>query len=281
MCIRDRYSDDDLIASQSVVISQDGYTFDNELDKHQVIDVIQDQALGDVRHTRDPKVWIGKNGHIYMIVGSKIPSSKGYDGEVLFYESEDGFHFTYKNRFTDSSIGDMWECPDLICLDGQYFMIFSPENIKEPPYPNSHAVIDVYKRQGVSINSSGVFYTPVSESLHMMRGTFSMHMTIFSLVTAITSLFVPRLMEKFSYKMILTVSVFTAVVSTGLMALGNSAIVFYALGAIRGMSTAMFSIVPLTLVINGWFEKKHGLATSIVFGFSGLAGSILSLIHIL
>ncbi len=136
-----QYSDDDLIASQSVVISQDGYTFDNELDKHQVIDVIQDQALGDVRHTRDPKVWIGKNGHIYMIVGSKIPSSKGYDGEVLFYESEDGFHFTYKNRFTDSSIGDMWECPDLICLDGQYFMIFSPENIKEPPYPNSHAVI--------------------------------------------------------------------------------------------------------------------------------------------
>ena len=56
--------------------------------------------------------------------------------------------------------------------------------------------------------------------------------------------------------MILTVSVFTAVVSTGLMALGNSAIVFYILGAIRGMSTAMFSIVPLTLVINGWFEKK-------------------------
>ena len=37
---------------------------------------------------------------------------------------------------------------------------------------------------GVSINSSGVFYTPVSESLGIMRGTFSMHMTIFSLVTA-------------------------------------------------------------------------------------------------
>ena len=117
---------------------------------------------------------------------------------------------------------------------------------------------------GVSINSSGVFYTPVSESLHMMRGTFSMHMTIFTLVTAITSLFVPQLMKKISYKKILTISVLVAVVSTGLMALGNSAIVFYILGAIRGMSTAMFSIVPLTLVVNGWFEKKHGLATSIV-----------------
>lgn len=32
---------------------------------------------------------------------------------------------------------------------------------------------------GISINSSGVFYTPVSKSLHILRGTFSMHMTLF------------------------------------------------------------------------------------------------------
>ena len=31
---------------------------------------------------------------------------------------------------------------------------------------------------GISINSSGVFYTPVSKSLHILRGTFSMHMTL-------------------------------------------------------------------------------------------------------
>ena len=136
-----QYSDDDLIASQSVVISQDGFTFDNQNDKHLVVDVIEDEKLGDKRHTRDPKVWIGKNGHVYMSVGSKIPSDKGYDGEVLFYESEDGLNFTYKNRYTDANIGDMWECPDLICLDNQYFLIFSPENINQPPYPNSNAVI--------------------------------------------------------------------------------------------------------------------------------------------
>ena len=136
-----QYSDDDLIASQSLVISDDGYNFDNHYQKHQVIDVIKDEKLGDVRHTRDPKVWIGKNGHIYMILGSKIPSDKGYDGEVLFYESEDGLHFTYKNRFIDSQVGDMWECPDLFELDNQYYMIFSPENIDLPPRPNSNAVI--------------------------------------------------------------------------------------------------------------------------------------------
>lgn len=136
-----QYSDDDLIASQAVVISEDGYTFDNKDHKHQVIDVISDASLGDVRHTRDPKVWIGKNNHIYMILGSKIPYGDGYAGEVLFYESEDGLNFHYKNRFVDETIGDMWECPDLFELDGQYYLVFSPEHINKPPQPVSNAVI--------------------------------------------------------------------------------------------------------------------------------------------
>lgn len=74
----------------------------------------------------------------------------------------------------------------------------------------------------------------------------------------------------------LTISVVIAVVATGLMAVTKSIPGFYLLGAIRGLSTGMFSIVPLTIIINNWFEKSHGLATSIVFGFSGLAGSICS-----
>ena len=60
------------------------------------------------------------------------------------------------------------------------------------------------------------------------------------------------------------------------MALGKNAISFYILGIIRGMSTSLFSIVPITMIINGWFEKKHGLATSIAFGFSGLGGTLCS-----
>lgn len=131
---------------------------------------------------------------------------------------------------------------------------------------------------GISINSSGVFYTPVSESLGIMRGTFTMHMTIFSLVTALSALIVPKLMNKFKYKLILIISVIVAVISTAVMAYSKSVYVFYLLGAIRGFSTGLFSIVPLTMIINGWFKKHHGLATSIVFGFSGLGGAICSII---
>lgn len=135
-----QYSDDDLIASQSLLISDDGYHFDNQNQKQMIIDVMRDEKLGDLRHTRDPKVWKMNNGKIGMVIGSKIPSDTGYSGEALFYESEDGIHFEYKNRFVDDSIGDMWECPDVFALNQQYYMIFSPEHINQPPYPVSNAV---------------------------------------------------------------------------------------------------------------------------------------------
>ena len=35
----------------------------------------------------------------------------------------------------------MWECPDLFELDGQYFLVFSPENLDGFPRPNSNAAI--------------------------------------------------------------------------------------------------------------------------------------------
>ena len=56
---------------------------------------------------------------------------------------------------------------------------------------------------GLSLNAAGVFYAPVADDLGMMRGTFSLHMTVFSLVTAFTTLLVPVFMKKFSYKTIL------------------------------------------------------------------------------
>ena len=54
---------------------------------------------------------------------------------------------------------------------------------------------------GICVNSVGVFYTPVSESLGIMRGTFAIHGTISLLATAIVSLFVQAIIKKYSHKL--------------------------------------------------------------------------------
>lgn len=129
---------------------------------------------------------------------------------------------------------------------------------------------------GVSINCSGIFYSYVCNDLNFSRGDFAMHMTIYSLIAACTALFIPKIMSKVNLKILLIVSSIVAFISTYAMSYGTTLEMFYFLGAIRGISTSLFSIVPLTMIINQWFEQSHGLATSIVFGTSGLVGTILS-----
>ena len=66
-----------------------------------------------------------------MALGSKFKQEGNdkFTGEVLFYTSNDGEQWTYKNRCYDDTIGDMWECPDLFKVDGNYLLVMSPENI--------------------------------------------------------------------------------------------------------------------------------------------------------
>lgn len=134
-----QFGDDDLRASQALVISQDGLHFDNQNNKQQIIPIIQDAYIGDYRHTRDPKVWKKADGKYAMVIGSKVAYENDYCGKALFYESDDGIHFTYKNSYQDNDIGNMWECPDVMQVDNQYIMIFSPENTDLPPKPVSNA----------------------------------------------------------------------------------------------------------------------------------------------
>ena len=133
------YGDDDLRASQALLISEDGIHFDNKNNKQQIIPMIQEAYIGDYRHTRDPKVWKKEDGKYAMVIGSKVAYENDYCGKALFYESEDGIHFTYKNSYQDNEIGNMWECPDVFKVDNQHIMIFSPENTDLPPKPVSNA----------------------------------------------------------------------------------------------------------------------------------------------
>ena len=93
--------EDDLRACQALVISDDGMHFDNEKNKQCIIKMIKETYRGDYRDTRDPKVWKKADGRVAMVVGSKIPGQDDYVGKVLFYESQDGLHFSYKNSYSE------------------------------------------------------------------------------------------------------------------------------------------------------------------------------------
>lgn len=76
-------------------------------------------------HVRDPKVW-HKDGKFYMILGARTLESSGC---VLIYESDDLEKWRYCNCLTVPDFGYMWECPDVIYIDGRTYVSVSPQGL--------------------------------------------------------------------------------------------------------------------------------------------------------
>ncbi len=115
-CINDTFT-----AAQLMITSEDGMKFDNITDKKTVIPPIEDKKTGDKNHTRDPKVWRGKDAW-YMVLGSTVDKN----GRLLFYKSSDLKTWQYLNYCEKDGFGWMWECPDFFEIDGKGVTIFSP-----------------------------------------------------------------------------------------------------------------------------------------------------------
>lgn len=129
---------------------------------------------------------------------------------------------------------------------------------------------------GLCTNAIGVFYTPVAKSLKVLKGTFAMHATLSTLATALTSLKISKVIKKYFYKEVLLIGVILSSGATWLMSYNTSVYLFYILGILRGIGVGIYGMVPITVVITNWFDKKHGLATSLALSFSGLSGAIFS-----
>lgn len=105
-----------------LAVSHDGKTVASK----QCLLYNKDYPAGLTCHVRDPKVF-AYEGKYYMVLGARTLEDKG---EVLVLESTDKLHWNHINTLTTpETFGYMWECPDLFCLDGQWYLAVSPQGI--------------------------------------------------------------------------------------------------------------------------------------------------------
>ena len=71
--------DEKFESTQMMISSEDGFHFDNWNGKKVVLPPVTDETVGDRTHTRDPKVWRGKEKW-YMVLG--VPKKRN---RVCFY----------------------------------------------------------------------------------------------------------------------------------------------------------------------------------------------------
>lgn len=123
LCMNDRFE-----SAQLMISSEDGFRFDNFHGKHVIIPPVTDEKIGDRTHTRDPKVWRGKDAW-YMVLGSRTEEE---GGKVLIYRSENLTDWTFVNQASkDNRMGGMWECPDYFDTDGGKVLVFSTMGLME------------------------------------------------------------------------------------------------------------------------------------------------------
>lgn len=119
---------DDFVSSQMLITSEDGYHFDNFNDKKVIIPPLTDANIGDKTHTRDPKVWRGKDAW-YMVLGTKTPDN---GGRLIFYKSDNLYDWEPVNTISkENGFGGMWECPDYFETRGGKVLVISPMGITQ------------------------------------------------------------------------------------------------------------------------------------------------------
>lgn len=112
---------DNYVTSQAMIVSDDGFHFDNWKDKKKILPVNHNDDQAHPTHTRDPKVW--KEGDTYyMILGSTFREQKG---RIVFLKSQDGIQWDFVTQMQDERFGKILECPDIFRIDKTYVFMGS------------------------------------------------------------------------------------------------------------------------------------------------------------
>ena len=129
-------SDEDLIETQAIAISNDGVVFE-KIDENPVIKGLPE---GDFHqgHFRDPKIWKYENTY-YAIIGSTTKDQT--KGQAVLFKSNNLTEWVFVTTVAKAgnNQGTMWECPDLFELNGKHILIVSPQGISpEDVYYHNH-----------------------------------------------------------------------------------------------------------------------------------------------
>ena len=125
-------------------------------------------------------------------------------------------------------------------------------------------------------NVAGLFYNPVCSDLGILRGTFNLQSLIGTAVTTVTLMMMPKVLQRFSIKRLITFAVICVSICYFLDSFNNGVAGFFIVNMIRCFCGSFHNNLITFLIINSWFTENNGMATSIMMCCSGAAGAVLS-----
>ena len=129
---------------------------------------------------------------------------------------------------------------------------------------------------GFVMSCAGIFYQPVSEEFGVSVGKFGLYMS-FNYLASIPMLSVAgRLMQRFSARMLLTLSSGVLGVCFISMSLFNAVWQFYIAGSVIGVTLAFLFYLSFPTMVGRWFKTRVGFFIGICSAASGIGGILFN-----
>lgn len=128
---------------------------------------------------------------------------------------------------------------------------------------------------GIGNNINGLFVIPVTEGLGISRGSYSLVMSLSSLMGFVSTMVSGVLFMQFGYKKLVVVGLTAAGVALCLLFGSGKNLATLGFGvAIYGFCGGFCSTAGMTKIIGDWFHKKRGLVLGLVSSATGFGGSL-------
>jgi sugar phosphate permease len=132
---------------------------------------------------------------------------------------------------------------------------------------------------GFQVHGFSALFKPIASEFGFSRAATSVAPSIARLVGGIEAPLVGGFVDRFGPRILIIIGMFIAGLGLVLMNFINSLWAFYVVwGAILGTGISIGLQIPIDKAISNWFVKKRGIALSIRWLFTGLAGLVLSLV---
>ncbi len=131
---------------------------------------------------------------------------------------------------------------------------------------------------GGYLNAYSVFTVPVTHALNLTRGSFSLALTMRSIVGFFSSLITGFLFQRFGYRKCAIVGLLTFAAGLVMQAFSETLLMIGIANSILGISLGVCSTAGAVQIVKSWFYKHQGLILGLVTMATGLGGSILSII---
>lgn len=129
---------------------------------------------------------------------------------------------------------------------------------------------------GLVMSCAGIFYHPVSKGLGVSVGTFGLYMSFNYLASTLALSVAGKLMDRFSARVLLTLS--SAVLGLCLVAMSffNAVWQFYMAGSLIGVTLAFLMYLSFPTLINRWFKTNVGFFIGVCSAASGIGGVLFN-----